>query len=120
MRVQALFNQVESQLHMPWVVREMAAHCYISEEQFNRITKSLYGCSPRSHLIALRMEKAVDLLHHSDWSVGMIAQRLGYNDPYNFTHRFRAYHGCSPREYRKTRIYQPGESGRYSPAAVSE
>lgn len=104
MRVQALFNQVESQLQMPWTVKDMAARCYISEEQLNRVTKSLFGCSPRSRLITLRMEKAVDLLHHQDWTVGMIAQRLGYNDPYNFTHRFRAYYGYSPREYRKKHI----------------
>ena len=104
-RVQVLFNQIESQLHMPWSVKEMAGKCFISEEQLNRISKSLYGCSPRARLISLRMEKAVDLLHHKDWSINMISQRLGYNDPYNFTHRFKAYHGCSPREYRKTRIH---------------
>lgn len=104
MRVQALFNEVESQLQMPWTIKEMAARCYISEEQFNRVTKSLFDCSPRSKLISLRMDKAVDLLHHQDWTVGMIAQRLGYNDPYNFTHRFKAHFGCSPREYRKQHI----------------
>ncbi|MDG3085420.1 AraC family transcriptional regulator [Vibrio hannami] len=104
MRVQVLFNQIESQLQMPWTVKDMAARCFISEEQLNRISKSLYGCSPRSRLISLRMEKAVDLLHNKDWTVGMIAQRLGYNDPYNFTHRFRAHFGCSPREYRKKHI----------------
>ncbi|MDV7105123.1 AraC family transcriptional regulator [Vibrio sp. TH_r3] len=104
-RVQVLFNQIESQLHMLWSVKDMAAKCFISEEQLNRLTKSLYGCSPRARLISLRMEKAVDLLHHKDWSISMISQRLGYNDPYNFTHRFKAYHGCSPREYRKTYIH---------------
>ena len=106
-RVQVLFNQVESQLHLPWSVREMAAKCFISEEQLNRITKSLYGCSPRSRLITVRMEKAVDLLHNKEWSIGMVAQRLGYKDPYNFTHRFKAYYGYSPREYRKRFIDLP-------------
>ncbi|WED24431.1 AraC family transcriptional regulator [Vibrio sp. JC009] len=104
MRVQVMFNEIESQLQMPWTVRGMAEKCFISEEQLNRITKSLYGCSPRSRLISLRMEKAADLLHNSDWTVGMIAQRLGYNDPYNFTHRFKAYFGCSPRNYRKREV----------------
>lgn len=31
----------------------------------------------------------------------MIALRLGYQDPNNFTHRFRKYYGMSPREYRQ-------------------
>ncbi|PJC87455.1 AraC family transcriptional regulator [Vibrio sp. HA2012] len=100
-RVQTLFNEVESQLHLPWTVKIMAEQCFLSEEQLNRISKTLFGCSPRARLIALRMEKAVDLLRYQDWSISMVATRLGYKDPYNFTHRFRKYYGCSPREYRK-------------------
>jgi AraC-like DNA-binding protein len=100
-RVQTLFNEIESQLHLPWTVKYIAECTFISEEQLNRICKSLFSCSPRQRLITLRMEKAVDLLWNKDWSITMIAQRLGYKDPYNFTHRFKAYHGCSPRAYRK-------------------
>ncbi len=100
-RVQALFNEIESQLHLPWKVSEMAQSCFISEEQLSRIAKSLYGQSPRSRLITLRMEKACELLNHKDWSIAMIANRLGYRDPYNFTHRFKRYHGVSPSAYRK-------------------
>ncbi|GLS91745.1 AraC family transcriptional regulator [Psychromonas marina] len=103
-RVHTLFNDIESQLHLPWTVKEMAAQCFISEEQLNRITKKLYGMSPRSRLIDLRMEKAADLLRHREWTISMIAQRLGYKDPYNFSHRFRKNFGCSPSRYRKNII----------------
>ncbi len=102
-RVQALFNEVESQLHLAWTVKSMAQNCYLSEEQFNRISKSLYKLSPRAKLIQLRMDKAADLLNYNDWSVTMIAHRLGYKDPYNFSHRFRKYFGCSPSQFRKNR-----------------
>ncbi len=100
-RVHTLFNEVQSQLHLPWTVKEMAAKCFISEEQLNRISKNLYAMSPRARLIQLRMEKAADLLQYREWTISMIAQRLGYRDPYNFTHRFRKYFGCSPSRYRK-------------------
>ncbi len=100
-RVQALFNDVESQLHLTWTVKAMAQNCYISEEQFNRICKSLFGLSPRAKLIQLRMDKAANLLNYNDWTVTMIAHRLGYKDPYNFTHRFAKYFGCSPSRFRK-------------------
>jgi AraC-like DNA-binding protein len=100
-RVQAVFNDVESQLHLTWTVKSMARSCYISEEQFNRITKKLFELSPRSKLIQLRMDKAVDLLNYNGWTITMIAHRLGYKDPYNFSHRFRKYYGCSPSQYRK-------------------
>ncbi|WP_028865859.1 AraC family transcriptional regulator [Psychromonas aquimarina] len=100
-RVHTLFNEVQSQLHLPWTVKEMAAKCFISEEQLNRISKNLYAMSPRTRLIQLRMEKAADLLQYREWTISMIAQRLGYRDPYNFSHRFRKYFSCSPSRYRK-------------------
>jgi AraC-like DNA-binding protein len=100
-RVHTLFNEVESQLHLPWTVKEMASRCFISEEQFNRISKSLYNMSPRARLIQLRMEKATVLLQYPEWTISMIASRLGYRDPYNFTHRFTKHFGCSPSAYRK-------------------
>ncbi|HDM8071060.1 helix-turn-helix domain-containing protein [Vibrio harveyi] len=100
-RVQTLFNEVEGQLHLPWTVAEMAKRCFISEEQFNRLSKQLFNMSPRSKLIELRMHKAADLLQYPAWSVVMIANRLGYRDPYNFTHRFKKFYGSSPTRYRK-------------------
>lgn len=101
-RVQTLFNEVEGQLHLPWTIAEMAKQCFISEEQFNRLSKQLFNMSPRSKLIELRMHKAADLLQYPAWSVAMIANRLGYRDPYNFTHRFKKFYGTSPTRYRKT------------------
>jgi AraC-like DNA-binding protein len=98
---QALFNLIESQLHLPWTVKEMAKRTFISEEQFARISKQIYGQSPRSRLIKLRMDKACDLLRNNDWSITMIAERLGYKDPFNFTHRFTKEIGESPSRYRK-------------------
>ncbi|MCX2789004.1 AraC family transcriptional regulator [Vibrio sp. Sgm 5] len=100
-RVQTLFNEVEGQLHLPWTIAEMAKQCFISEEQFNRLSKQLFNMSPRSKLIELRMHKAADLLQYPAWSVAMIANRLGYRDPYNFTHRFKKFYGTSPTRYRK-------------------
>ncbi|WP_199454975.1 AraC family transcriptional regulator [Vibrio owensii] len=100
-RVQTLFNEVEGQLHLAWTIAEMAKQCFISEEQFNRLSKQLFNMSPRSKLIELRMHKAADLLQYPAWSVAMIANRLGYRDPYNFTHRFKKFYGTSPTRYRK-------------------
>lgn len=100
-RVQALFSQIESQLHLPWTVKMMAQKTFLSEEQLARICKQLYGTSPRARLISLRMEKACDLLRNNDWTISMIAERLGYKDPFNFTHRFTKHVGSSPSRYRK-------------------
>lgn len=100
-RVQALYNEIESSLHLPWTVAGMAEQVFVSEEQLNRVTKSLFNVSPRSKLIQLRMEKAASLLKQQEWSISMISHRLGYKDPYNFSHRFKKHFGLSPSQYRK-------------------
>ncbi|MGL5653403.1 MAG: helix-turn-helix domain-containing protein, partial [Vibrio sp.] len=66
----------------------------------NRVVKQLVGMSPRDYIVALRMKKAVDLLSNKDWSIAMIALRLGYQDPNNFTHRFKKFYGLSPSQHR--------------------
>ncbi|WP_264875519.1 AraC family transcriptional regulator [Vibrio agarivorans] len=99
-RVMAVYNVIESQLHLDWRVSQVARRCYLSEEQLNRVTLSLYGANPRSYLVKLRMTRAAALLDHTDWSIKMISSRLGYQDPNNFSHRFKKYHGVSPKHYR--------------------
>jgi AraC-like DNA-binding protein len=113
-RVQTLFNEIESQLHLPWTIAYIAERCFISEEQLNRICKSLYGKSPQKRLIELRMDKAVKMLTHEAWSIAMIAPQVGYKDPYNFTHRFKKHHGVSPRQFRQHYLQSQGRTERYS------
>lgn len=102
-RVMAVYNLVESQLHLDWRVSEVAKRSFLSEEQLNRVTLSLYGVSPRSYLVKLRMTRAAALLLNTDWSIKMISSRLGYQDPNNFSHRFRKYHGISPKHFRSSK-----------------
>ncbi|WP_394242501.1 helix-turn-helix transcriptional regulator [Vibrio astriarenae] len=102
-RVMAVYNLVESQLHLDWRVSEVAKRSFLSEEQLNRVTLSLYGVNPRSYLVKLRMTRAAALLLNTDWSIKMISSRLGYQDPNNFSHRFRKYHGISPKHFRSSK-----------------
>jgi len=106
MRVFSVLNIVESQLHLNWTVSEIAARSFLSEKQLNRVVKCIVGTSTRDFLITLRMKKSLDLLDNKDWSIKRIALRLGYNDPNNFTHRFRKVYGVSPRQYRRVRKYK--------------
>lgn len=52
------------------------------------------------YLTQLRMEKASELLKKDDWKIIDIAEYLGYNEPYYFSHCFKKYYGKSPKEYR--------------------
>jgi len=50
-----------------------------------------------------RHARACKLLRDPSQSIGQIAWRLGYSDPTNFTHAFRASEGVSPTQYRVAR-----------------
>lgn len=52
-------------------------------------------------LTSLRMEKAKLLLTDPSLKIVDVAEQLGYNDSYYFSHCFKKYVGVSPREYKK-------------------
>ena len=53
-----------------------------------------------AHLTQLRIEKAKDLLAHTDKRLSDIAMDVGYNEPNYFSHVFRKQEGITPKEYR--------------------
>jgi len=53
------------------------------------------------YLEAMRMEQARLLLLRTDLSVQEIATRVGYEDAYYFSTRFRRRTGCPPTTWRK-------------------
>lgn len=60
------------------------------------------GKTPVNFMITLRLEKAVNLLNHSDMSIGEIALSCGYSSPSHFASEFRKHFGMTPREFRKS------------------
>jgi len=51
-------------------------------------------------LTGLRMDKAMELLADPSFKIVDIAERLGYNDAYYFSHSFKKHTGMSPKEFR--------------------
>jgi two-component system response regulator YesN len=52
------------------------------------------------YLTNLRMEKASELLKDKSLKIIDVAEAVGYNDPYYFSHCFKKYYGISPKEFR--------------------
>ncbi|MEG0978115.1 MAG: response regulator [Bacilli bacterium] len=53
------------------------------------------------YLTEVRMEHAISLLANNNEKMFSIAQKVGYEDPYYFSHCFKKYTGVAPLEYRK-------------------
>jgi transcriptional regulator GlxA family with amidase domain len=56
--------------------------------------------SIRMFVTESRLDKAATLLEVSELRISEIAYEVGYADPANFDHAFRARFGVSPRKYR--------------------
>lgn len=103
-RLIQLFQEVEEQLHYPWTIEDMAQRVYYSAPHFHRLCMKVFRCSPMQKLANLRMEHACYLLQYTDWPVSEVASRVGYNDPFNFSTRFKKLRGVSPRIYRQRHV----------------
>jgi len=79
---------------------DLAAAAHVSSAHLNRLFAQVTGTGPAAVVSRLRCARAEDLLAKTDLSVAAIAGMCGYADAAHFSHRFRALHDVSPREYR--------------------
>lgn len=100
-RLQMLFDQVNFTLGRKWTVEDLARRVHLSSAHFYRLCQQEFGLSPMQKVNQLRMRRAKHMLVNSRFSIGYIAQVLGYSDSLAFSHRFKKEQGMSPTAYRK-------------------
>lgn len=76
----------------------------MSRNAFARLFKDQTGFPPRKYLTRMRVEKACNLLHHSELSIEQIAAACGFSDRYYFTRVFTQTMLTSPGAYRKNSV----------------
>lgn len=62
--------------------------------------KNEMDISPSDYLATVRMEKAKELLRHTNKKIKEIGFEVGYEDDHVFTRRFKKYTGKTPGQYR--------------------
>jgi transcriptional regulator GlxA family with amidase domain len=79
---------------------DVARRVACSRRQLQRCYAEIGQTTFRTHLIALRMHHAADLLVASEMSVREVAARVGYRQPAQFAKAFRRHYGDTPSAYR--------------------
>lgn len=87
-------------------VAQYAESLHISTNWFIRNFKQHMKISPAQYLLSLRMVNAQSLLENTDYSVGEIAEIVGYDNQLYFSRVFKKEYGISPAQYRK-RVENP-------------
>lgn len=81
-------------------VEGIAEFCGLNRSYFGRIFKETVGKSPQEFLLNYRMVKAAELLKLTGFSIGDIANAVGYPNQLHFSRAFKNVYGISPREWR--------------------
>ena len=73
-----------------------------SRYYFSRRFKEIQGVSITEYINKVRLDRAVYLLNHTDLTVVQVASSVGFDDPYYFSKKFKAYTGVAPSLFKTT------------------
>ena len=98
--VARIMEYANDHLSQNFLLSELAAESYMSVSKFKYVFKAVTGQTFSGYITQKRMEKACELLTHSNLYVAEIANRLGYKNAGSFSVQFKNYTGVLPSEYR--------------------
>ena len=85
-------------------IKDIAGAVNMSSSYFSKIFKEVTCFSPYDYLLSVRLEKAKELLHKTDFSVSQIAYKTGFNSDANFIYFFKKHTGTSPLKFKNIRF----------------
>jgi len=81
-------------------VDDLADEANLSRIHYGRCFKRITKEAPNQFLIHQRVERACLLLRETDWTIDVLAERIGYSDVYFFSRQFKHVMGITPKQYR--------------------
>ncbi len=84
---------------------QLAETVGMSVNAYAHLFKEQTAYPPRKYLLRMQVEKACNLLNHSEYSIDQFASSCGFTDRYYFTRVFSKTMEASPDEYKKNRIF---------------
>lgn len=100
-QVQSVVTYVEKHLREPISMDDLAKVAGCCRVHLTRLFKKHMGIHTRDWLIQLRMRHACMMLKTTNLPVHLIAEEVGFDDPYHFSTAFRRTVGQPPTKYRK-------------------
>lgn len=81
-------------------LQEIASQLHEPDYFLSKVMKSLTGETFKGHLTRVRLDKATDLLSHTNMPIFEIMQTIGYENLTHFYKLFKAHYHMTPKEYR--------------------
>ena len=100
-RLRLIQEYVQAHLDQPIRIEDLAAIACLSAYHFFRVFKHTTGLSPNQYVIKHRMDKAQQLLRHTQLSITQVAYEVGYQSLGHFTQLFQRFTGRSPVSFQR-------------------
>ena len=102
-RVQRVIDHMRAHVDEALSLAQLAQVGGLSPSRFVSAFREATGQPPYRFLVRLRIEKARELLEHTDLSVIEVGLRCGFEQPSHFATMFRKATGLAPRAWRLER-----------------
>ena len=100
--VQALLDYLEKN-YSTTSLEDAASFIHMNPNYLSKFFKQKTGENFSDHLLKLKMRNALALMNDHGLKTYHISERVGYNNPNNFTRAFKRLFGKSPKDYRNAR-----------------
>lgn len=94
-------DYIHEHLQQDLSLKEIAAIAQISQYHFSRLFKQKMGITLHQYILQRRIERAKELLQHSQLSIADVALRVGFCDQSHFTRSFKRIVGMPPKQFLK-------------------
>ncbi len=96
-----MVGYIQQNYHSKIKLNDIAAAGNICRSNCCKIFQSILNQSPISYLTEYRLEKSIELLTDSNYSITEIAHQCGFNSSSYYTEIFHREIGCTPSEYKR-------------------
>jgi AraC-like DNA-binding protein len=102
-RLLAVWNAAGRDLARDWTLSELAGMAGLSNEHLRRLCRQHLGRSPMQQLMILRVQHAAHRLATTDEKIEVIADAVGYRNPFAFSNTFKRVTGFRPSHFRSAK-----------------
>jgi AraC family transcriptional regulator, arabinose operon regulatory protein len=104
LRVRRTLDYLYQNFENPISIPGLAKRSGLSTSRFAHLFREQVGSSPGQFLERHRLNQARQFLEFTQYSVTEIAYKVGFQNPFYFSLRFKQETGLSPRAYRDARV----------------
>lgn len=95
-----ILEYIDTHSGEPLEIHELAEMCHMSYSHFAKLFRENYGRSCKEYITYIRLNKAQDLLFHTDYDLNYIAQETGFFDCSHFIRIYKKWKGITPKQER--------------------